>query len=78
MLLVNGSPDGSDEERKMFKYDTDEENAVLRERLAHLNTPDEIAAQLDELLKNVGDIVIIGQRMLNSNNRTVSSDDARR
>lgn len=56
---------------------TAEQKALLRDRLAGLTSPEEMTSQLDALLKNVGDIVIIGQRMLDSQRPTSSSDDAR-
>jgi len=53
------------------------EKAALRERVARLKTPEEMAALLDELRDAAAEIVIIGQRLLASIDRNYPSDNTR-
>ena len=48
-----------------------EEKAALRELVARLKSPAEMAEQMAELRKAVDEIIIIGQRLLDSKNRKV-------
>lgn len=77
MSFPNFSPSYSHQNIDSSNPTIDEKREFLLEKIAQLPTPEEMSSLLDELLKNVGDIVIIGQRMLDSENRTSSSDDVR-
>lgn len=52
------------------KHLTSEEKAALRERVARLETPEEMAALLNELREAVAEVIVIGKRLLNSSERS--------
>jgi len=53
------------------KHLTSEEKAALRERVARLETPEEMTALLNELRDAVAEVIVIGKRLLNSSDRSV-------
>lgn len=53
------------------KHLTSEQKAALRERVARLETPEEMAALLNELREAVAEVIVIGKRLLNSSDRSV-------
>lgn len=59
------------------KYLTADEKAALRERLARLKTPKEMVASLDVLREAVAEVIVIGQRLLDSKTAKYPNDNAR-
>lgn len=59
------------------KHLTSEQKAALRERVARLKSPEEIAEQMAELCEAVVEIIVTGQRLLGSKTAKCLSDDAR-